>query len=198
MGEVHAAYAITDHIALSATLGYGAAGKDTTLAMDTLGNVTSTTIFQRKVRDREFSIGYFTPLSDNLNFEVFGGLGFAFRKSNTSFTDHLNNSKNFETSDIDNRYQRLFLQPSVGRNGKFLDFALSNRFTLISYQSSKTSDFISETVITIRYGYKNIKFMNQLGLTLFDLDSQYGYYPFFFGFGVYLMFNQTISGKYDF
>ncbi len=147
--------------------------------------------------DNEISLGYFAPIGDGSAFEVFGGIGFAQRRSQVKFTDHKNAANNFNTDVADNRYKRLFIQPAFGKNGKYIDVNIANRFTFITYQKTHTTDLISETVLTVRCGYKNVKFMAQMGFTLFDTESQYGYIPFNIGFGIYLQFNQAIKGISD-
>ncbi len=190
--ELHSAYAVTDHLAISGTLGYGGNRNDTTLNKDTTGNVVNTNIRNSKPRDNEISLGYFTNAGDNSSFEIFAGMGFAQRKFTNEFTDHLNSANNFERSGIDNRYRRLFIQPAFGRNGKYIDVSIASRFTFITYDLDNHTDFISETAFTTRIGYKNIKFMGQVGVRLYNVDSRYGYLPFYAGFGIYLQFNKAI------
>lgn len=197
MGEYHAAYAITNNIAVSATMAR-VSSHDTFRTRDSASQVATTRINNNKRRDNEFAIGFFTPLgTDGSSFEVFGGAAFAFRKVNTVFSDFKNPANNFTTDLTDNRYRRLFIQPSFGRNGRFIDVAISNRFTFITYDRTnsipQTTDFISETVMTARYGYKNVKLMTQVGFTIFDPESPYGYVFPFIGFGIYVLFNEGIK-----
>jgi hypothetical protein len=196
MAEFHGAYAITDHVAVSGTLGTGGS-RDTVTTKDSFQQPVSTSINTRRIKDNELSIGYFTPVGhDGSSFEFFAGMGFAHRKTKVNFTDFKNSANNFNTESIDHRYQRLFFQPSFGRNGKFIDIAISNRFTFITYERNgnvdRRTEFISETVMTARYGYKNVKLMTQVGFTLFNVESPYAYYPFTFGFGLYIQFNENI------
>lgn len=195
MGEYHGAYAITDHIAVSGTYSTGAL-RDTTSTRDTAGNISTRTVTTSRMRDREIAVGYFTPLGGGNSFEVYTGMAFAHKNFDRAFSDLKNNGNNYSTTGISDKYTRFFIQPAFGRNGKYVDFGIANRFNFITYEATHHTDLISETSVMLRFGYKNVKFMYQMGFTIFNPDNRYNYhyYPFNVGFGIYLMFNQQIKG----
>ncbi|HEY1045315.1 MAG TPA: hypothetical protein VGF79_02680 [Bacteroidia bacterium] len=193
LGELHGAVALTDNIAVSYTSAWGFNNSDTTLKYDSARNVISQNIDKTKGKDKEFSIGYYKYLDDGNCFEVFAGMGYYKRNRSIDFTDYKVSSKSFESTVIDNRYRRIFIQPAYGRTGKFFDFSFANRFSFVTYEKDMHSDFISESMFTFRYGYKNVKLMSQIGFTMSNLNSPYDYMHFTFGVGLYLIFNKSFK-----
>lgn len=192
-GEGHAAVAITDNIAISATTAStGFAKKDTFNTVDSMG-LASQDISRRKTRDNELALGFYFPVSDGSTFEVYGGIGFSSRINERKFTDFRNSSKSFSNRFEDNRYQRYFIQPAFGRLGKYMDFGIANRFSFVKYMPNDATDFISETMFTFKFGYKYVKIMSQMGFTLSSINNKYDYFPFSFGFGLYFQINQAIK-----
>lgn len=194
MGEYHGAYAITNHIALSGTYSTGSL-HDTSSSRDSAGKLSTRTVTTSRMRDKELAVGYFTPLGGGNSFEVYTGMAFAHRNFDRAYSDFKNTANNTTTSGTSDKYTRFFIQPAFGRNGKYVDFGIANRFNFITYEATHHTDLISETSIMIRFGYKNVKFMTQMGFTIFDPDNKYHYhyYPFNIGFGFYILFNQQIK-----
>lgn len=193
MGELHGAVAVTNHLAVSYTSSWGLNVSDTTFKYDSAKNIISQSIDKTKGKDKELAIGYYKNLDDGNCFEVFAGMGYYKRRRNIDFTDFKAPSNGFESEVTDNRYRRVFIQPAYGKIGKFFDFNFANRFSLVTYEKDHHTDFISESMFTFRYGYKNVKLMSQIGFTMSNIDSPYDYMHFTFGFGLYLIFNRSFK-----
>ncbi|MFC2116548.1 hypothetical protein ACFLTU_08725 [Bacteroidota bacterium] len=122
----------------------------------------------------EFGTGYYLPIPhhDRLVFETYGGLGFG----------KVLSGYNSLSSSL--KFQRYFLQPSIGFTGKVFDIAFSYRFSLLNYTDinykaniphdealylnnlvETNLSLLSEPALTIRLGYENVKFQLQLGFS---------------------------------
>lgn len=135
----------------------------------------------------EIGLGYYSPLNDSRSivFETYGGVGMGKVFKQQEFTSSDNNSTYIGSFEAD--AGKLFIQPSIGYSTPYFDLALTPRFSLIKYTSFSSSSYpdsqlkddylydneitrspyiFAEPAVTMRTGYKFIKFQFQYGLTL--------------------------------
>jgi len=176
--DAQLAYALTDHIGVMANTSFNSQTSDTT---DNF----------HKHNFAEFGIGYYSNVTDNAVVSIYGGYGFGDVKSYTE-----NNLIDNNTTDAD--LKRIFIQPSFGVTTDYFDASLAPRFVLMDVKYSdellnESSGYhpIIEPVVTTRFGFKNVKFITQAGLSLpfngekLDFDIQ----PFIFSVGLHLNFD---------
>ena len=154
--ELQAAYAITDHIAVMANLinaqasgGYGH------------GNFM------------EGAAGYYLPVQNRCSFEIYGGYGFG------SVYNNQNDQKN-QIYPLSVELQRYFIQPSFTYRNNWFEVSIADRIggvvfynpqmngtapmdnDWLTLNSTKNKFFdVSEPSLTIRLGWKYIKFQLQ-------------------------------------
>ena len=122
----------------------------------------------------EGGAGAFVPMKDNMVFESYIGVGFG--KIENGFDDDA-------TTKLD--FHRYFIQPSIGYTSDFLDFAVSLRLSglryndihftgtldtddmdQIQYINRNPFSILVEPALTLRAGWKHIKFQLQFGYSI--------------------------------
>ncbi|MGL4597714.1 MAG: hypothetical protein ACRCYO_09305 [Bacteroidia bacterium] len=195
-GEAHAAYAVTDHWSVSATAaGGGGYRTDSSLVVDTSGMIIQRTEIIPSFRDLELAGGYSTVVSDRFCFEVYGGIGFATQRNTIRATDFLANTVSERKSSRFGVYNRYFIQPAFGRNTRHFDYGFVLRISMLDY-SRNEHDMIYEPAWFMRFGYKNVKIMTQIGLQrTFANNTGYDYTRTIVvaGLGLYFQMNQNIK-----
>ncbi len=198
--EGHAAYALTDHWAVSLTGSYrGKFNIDSTILLSNNGVhyqlIESGTAF----RDLELASGYSTVIDERFCFEVYGGIGFASQKSTWSRINYIQYTDYQKT--IEERIRRIglsnryFLQPAIGRNSRHVDYGVAFRISMLEYKGF-TNDFLYEPMCFIRVGYKHIKAMAQVGLQQALVNnSNVDYSNIVVGAGLYIQMNQRIKKR---
>jgi hypothetical protein len=179
--DAQLAYAVTDHIGVMANTSFRSQTSDTT------DNYHKHNFF-------EFGAGYYSSVSDNTVFSIYGGYGLGAVKSYTE-----NNLIDNNTTDAD--LSRIFIQPSFGVSTNYFDASIASRLVLIDVDYNdeilnESSGYqpVVEPVITTRFGFKNVKFVSQAGLAIpfnnnkLDFDIQ----PFIFSVGLH--FNLDLIG----
>ncbi|MBK6833649.1 MAG: hypothetical protein IPG89_04965 [Bacteroidetes bacterium] len=127
----------------------------------------------------ELGAGYYTKLENNGRFEVFGGFGGGNLKSK-NISDLWNETVNA------NSY-RIFIQPSIGASTQLFDGSLATRLVMVNiYQGSHTTTgYLIEPALTGKVGYKYVKAVAQLGLSIPAGNSvKFAYQPFMFSLGI--------------
>jgi len=125
----------------------------------------------------EGGMGYFTNFgNEKFIFETYGGIGGGKIKNYYRDFQTLNNT---EGSSLIN-YSRYFIQPSLGLVTNYIDFIISARFAGLSLNTIRTdggvtrdleelnrnkSMFLVEPAVTLRFGWKPVKFQLQLVLS---------------------------------
>ena len=102
---------------------------------------------QNKARDNNFEIGagYFTPLSRDILFEVYGGLGTGSQRHDY-YDFNLSGTSNYDFAGYSEiGYFKTFLQPSLGVSYRFLDAAITMRLTGTSF--GKVSNYVESNSI---------------------------------------------------
>lgn len=189
MGEFHAAYALTDNIALSATTGFRNTVPDTVLKLDSANQPISRFIEKKGDRDNEIAVGFYKCFDDGSTFEVYAGYALTNKIIKRKFSDFMNPANNFDTRNNSTNYERYFIQPAYGKSTKYADYGFANRFTLLNFSPDSKNDFISESMFFFRFGYKYVKIMWQFGFTLSSANNTYDYLPFNAGLGIYFQLN---------
>lgn len=125
----------------------------------------------------EGAVGYFSYSNDlDVVFETYAGLGFG--NSNFSYEARDVNSNPVKQT-FNSNGVKYFIQPDIGFKTKYFDWALGTRFTGIEYLNptitnakanipndryssvGATTYFFLEPAVTLRFGYKHIKFQVQ-------------------------------------
>jgi hypothetical protein len=142
----------------------------------------------------EGGIGYYHPFEKFGRFEAFTGFGTGEIKG--YFENNI--FSGYGTS----QYRRFFVQPDIGLCSDFIDLSLSTRLSFVNIvltsdnykqYSRNTFDPFFEPVITLKIGYKYLKFISQPGFS-FPLkivtynyhEVYYNYQHFIFSVGVQL------------
>lgn len=162
------AYAITDHLGVMLNASFANLSKDNN---DNL----------KKYQFIETGVGYYTKIKESGRFETFGGLGYA--------NLNLLNSNNIYS-------YRFFIQPSIGAVSDFFDGSFSTRFVLLSISKDNFNykNFFIEPVITAKVGYKFIKAVFQIGLSLplHSSSPSYECQPLLFSIGLQAKINTRV------
>ena len=128
----------------------------------------------------ELGTGYYTKIGETGRFETFGGFGYG--KLQAKFNNNLWNA----SSDVNS--SRLFIQPSIGATTDIFDGSFSSRFVMVNMHqaSNKSTGFFLEPVLTGKIGYKYVKAVFQLGLSipLNSANIDFNYQPFLFSIGL--------------
>ena len=194
--ELNAAYAITDNLAVSASVsGINSKMIDTSsVYLYNVPNNQGFSINSTRFNDFELAFAYYKPMKNGYTFESFISYSYALGKYKNTITDI-----NFNTLDKTNtyagQYSRYFIQPAIGRTGKYFDYGIASRITLIDYHQYNDRDIIFEQLLFTRLGYKRFKLMFELGFftTALYNSIEYDYSPFPLKLGV--GFNYVLNGK---
>src|SRR4030095_5082400 len=175
--NVQTAYSFTDHLGLIASGSY-------------INSKNSNGSLYQKYG--EFGIGYFKMLKkNNINFEVFTGIGFG----NAHSTDH-----SFSELSESGKYYKIFLQPDMTLMAGGIDIAFAIRFHYLGYTSYSNPSLITSNTMPASVGMEPsvsfiigdfpFKFKYQLGLSAQgSVSSRYfGYTPFFTHVGFVIAF----------
>jgi hypothetical protein len=168
-------YALTDNIGIMANGAFGSSNWNTSLGTYQYKNTSNRFL-------GEAGLGYFTPLSDEFMFEVYGGGGFGKVSLDieSSFDGQLLGSSRYSADNI-----KLFLQPAIGTSTDNVDFAFSARITALKFNNIDTLNYTSDLLrsrriydihqptfifvepgATLRFGYKYLKFHMQVFYSL--------------------------------
>jgi hypothetical protein len=133
--------------------------------------------------------------------EIFAGIGVGSMK----------NSYDFEK--IDAKYLKFFIQPSGGFTSKVIDMAFTPRIGWVTYTkhssnvtdplvedffSQKKTTFVFEPGVTIRMGYKNVKFQYQYNYSTFSYEGTDEFDPVgnrFSSFSLYVLITDRWNDK---
>jgi hypothetical protein len=158
-GEIQTAYSATEHLGLMANFMLARGG-------------SSTDADYAKGYCLEGAAGYFKPFGNQQVFEIYGGLGGG--SQNHKYYSY--NNQYESTADLS--FLKVFIQPSFGMTFNAFDVAFSTRMTSMSFTNinnnindsyeheilqsiQNKSHFFIEPAITLRVGWKNVKFQLQ-------------------------------------
>jgi hypothetical protein len=169
-------YAITDH------LGVMVNGSFTNRTSDSTDNF-------HKHLFMEAGAGYYQKIGTIGRFEAFGGGGFGKLKAYQNVI--------FWESSADINCMRFFIQPAIGMSTEVFDGSFATRFVALNLKQDSLSNtgVLLEPVITAKVGYRWVKAVFQLGMSL-PLNSDqidFTYQPFIFSIGL----QATLGEKYE-
>jgi hypothetical protein len=132
----------------------------------------------------ELGLGYYLPLNTNLLFDFYGGFGLG-----EAYT--YDDSFDAPTS-VTGKYSRLFVQPSITISSSEAfnaNFAVRPVLVFMNKTTGTnapipTTTLFFEPVVTLKYGWKYIKIINQLGFSLPGTVIIYGYNPIILSVGL--------------
>ncbi len=181
--DLHLAYAVADQFALMVNGSFADRKQD-----------ENNTFFENAHKHifGEFGAGYFLPSENAFRFEIYGGYGMGQMEGTYSSSS----SYFYDTDQA--FYRKIFLQPQVGVSNDVFEGGISTRFTSIILSSPDVgrdnTGFFMQPVIISKVGYKYIKFIGEIGLSI-PLNSEqieFDYAPLIMSVGVNFSF-----GNYD-
>lgn len=156
---------------------------------------TTDTNYYHKHNFIEAGVGYYGKIGDAGRYECYAGYGNAQAES---FVDGFYGL-------VKGRYNRFFIQPSIGAKTDIFDGAFSLRIVYINmydvsknvgYTPSQLSAYYYEPVLTGRIGYKFVKFFIQGGLSIpFQTQLKYTDSPFIINWGFHFNFSESYLSK---
>ncbi|MDD4384020.1 MAG: hypothetical protein PHD06_02445 [Bacteroidales bacterium] len=179
--ELQTAYAITNNIGIMVNGSYF--NEDREIKID--DEVTEITLTHNLI---EAGVGYFTKLGGLGKFEVFAGGGVGSVPANFREITYV-----FDGTQTD-KMTKFFVQPSVGIGSDFLDFSGGVRISGITM--NKQLVVFAEPELSIKLGYKNVRFVASMGLSL-PLNNTdnltWNYNPLIIGLGIQI----NLGRKYE-
>jgi len=147
----------------------------------------------------ETGLGYYRKLQEAGRLEIFGGYGYGDVKITEKDWFYQNNIY------TNAYYQRFFIQPSLGAVTNVFEGSFSTRYSLVNMHfregddndMSMNNSYISflEPAITVKLGYKYVKYVAQVGFSVpiyGKTEQMYSFQPFIFSMGI----NVKIGQKY--
>lgn len=169
------AYAITDNIGIMLNGSFENSESDTT------DDYHKHQLF-------ELGVGYYKKLSDKGRFEIFGGYGFG------NINVYTENAIFNSVTDVNSN--KFFIQPAFGLSSKIFDFGFASRFVFIKIHDdivSYTRSYI-EPALTVRVGWKQVKFAYQIGYSIpFNKDAIIEYQPLMMSLGLHVNINKIFD-----
>ncbi|MFO7923164.1 MAG: hypothetical protein R6U58_05690 [Bacteroidales bacterium] len=136
----------------------------------------------------EIGTGYYTKIGNKGRFETFGGFGSG--KLQAEYENDL------WTSRADVISSRFFLQPAIGITTSILDASFTSRLVLInlSQGTEKSTGVFAEPALTGKLGFRYVKAVIQLGLSIpLQENIDFNYQPFMFSVGLQANFNKIFD-----
>lgn len=175
-------YDIQTSYALTGNLGLMANGSFYSNTDDSTGNYSKRNFF-------EGGAGYYKAFGGSGRVEAYGGYG-------QGTSTYRNSYDLFGPQEViaTGNYRRFFIQPSIGTATDFFDAAISLRTCYVNFYQIRSGDLsldrtvdgiFMEPVITARLGYKQVKFLAQMGYSLpLGQDVEMFWQPFLFNLGL--------------
>jgi hypothetical protein len=152
----------------------------------------------------ELGIGYLNQISDSKVLEVYGGVGFGKNSIKNSFkvdsTGIFYKKESFSANTF-----RFFVQPNIGITTDIVDIAFSTRFVFLKFSNIDTLGFTTdrlleknlygvdkqnymflEPAVTLRFGYKYVKFHAQVASSFCINNQLINYLPINIILGVHI------------
>jgi hypothetical protein len=167
------AYAVTDHIGIMLNGSFRNSTSDSSDAF-------------HKHAFLELAPGYYTNLGKIGRFEVYGGYGYSRLKAYSE--------SGIIESFADASCNRFFIQPAIGLTTPIVDFSFASRFALVNLRQNDLhfTELFFEPALTCKLGYKYVKGIVQMGLSL-PANSEgidFNYQPFIFSIGIQAAINR--------
>lgn len=179
--ELQTAYAITNNIGVMVNGSYFNEDRE----IETDDEATEITLTHNLI---EAGVGYFTKFGGLGKFEVFAGGGVGNVPANFREITYV-----FDGTQTD-KMTKFFVQPSVGIGSDFVDFSGGVRISGITM--NKQMAVFAEPELSIKLGYKNVRFVASMGLSLpvNNIDNlTWNYNPLIIGLGIQI----NLGRKYE-
>ena len=195
-GEVYGTYAISDHIAIGGAIA-GTVLRDDSFPFRHSDTNSTINLYNRREAYTEYQLyaTLFQKTDNNKVIECQAGVGF--NSMSLKFKDDKILAPGGERPlDVRNDlYTRFYIQPAYGVNTRHFDWGLVSRIEYINYKNFE-ADLLVQPQVFLRYGFRNVKFMTQLGFTTCPIyNSGTLYVQANLGFGVNLTFNGHTKKK---
>jgi hypothetical protein len=170
--DLQGAYAISNHIGLTANYNYFNGREETGIYGDDYSGTYKSHL-------GEFGLGYYLPFKDKMVFETYGGMGWS------KITEKY--EINYSPASISLGSTFYFVQPAIGFYHKNVEFAISMRGKLVDFNKGQFDPwlglnqyyysqishvaFFIEPAFTFRAGGKNVKFQAQAGFVLPTIEE---------------------------
>ena len=135
--DAQAAYALSDNIGVTGS--YSWLSQSQNLPPDVVEPS-----FKRKNSFGEIGLGYYKS-TRALRYELYGGYGIG---EGTSYSNYYFFAKDFGVKGIvaTGKYQRFYIQPSIGTNNKNFNLAFSMRVSAVNFSEFTSNGFTTKTV----------------------------------------------------
>ncbi|MFT6814329.1 MAG: hypothetical protein ACJAZ3_000215 [Sphingobacteriales bacterium] len=175
---VQLGYAITDNIAITSGAQF--------IERDRL-TVGDSCFHKQKFFD--INPGYYYSNDQGLRMSIYAGVGFG------STINKFRDTQNSDIKTINNDYAQFMIQPSIGFSSNFAEISLTLRTSIVNYGKDReaSSVFGSEEsvayfdpALTLKLGGKNVKVVNQIGLTvpIGEIDIKSVLFPLTYNLGL--------------
>lgn len=206
--DYQAAYAVTENIGVMLNGQYHTRNTNTLdyeYGSKSLNNSKSALI--------EGGVGFTKKLSDYAVFEVYGGYGGGKNSILDTYTDYTTGSL-LRKESFSATTNRFFLQPGIGFTNEYFDIAFSSRLMVLNYSNIDTLNYTTsmmvnqellnidqepfvfiEPALTMRLGYKWVKFQAQMMYSYKYNSTPLNYMPFTMTVGVHFDLSSRFNKK---
>lgn len=188
-GEVYAAYAFANNWAIGGAFSGYIYNRDSIFFP--ANNTSNLNEYKEREAHNEYQLygTYFAKLKNDHIAECQFGFG-VFEQSNKYKAVNTPFAGNPPANFYEQSYNRYYVQPAYGLTTENFDWGLLARFEYIDYKNYK-SDVLISPQLFMRYGFKNIKFMAQGGVTTCPIYASTTLYSLInMGFGLHFTFNK--------
>jgi len=201
INDIQGAYAVTDHVGVMLNGYYNNGASNDYNSYDYYDSWYRQ---ERKQAHVEAGVGCFNKLNDNIIMEIYGGLGYGSASMNNYGRDSLNEIPILKSS-YSADFTRFFIQPAIGYSVDNFDFSFSMRILFQKYMNANSYGYTRielyddklldmdkpvyaflEPALTMRYGYKYVKFQAQAMLSYKYNVDQLNYMPVVFSVGIHV------------
>ena len=128
----------------------------------------------------ELGVGYYLRFVSKGRFGIYGGYGLGNLQARTNSAIFNN------TSDV--KLDRIFIQPEIGLVTDVVDLSYAMRIVIVGVNQDPlkyTRSFL-EPAATVKFGYKHVKFVTQVGFSVpFNATNLIDHQPFMFSIGLH-------------
>ena len=201
INDIQGAYAVTDHVGVMLNGYYNNGASNDYSSYDYYDSWSRQ---ERKQWHVEAGAGYFNKLNDNAIVEIFGGLGYGSSSLRNYAKDSINEIPTLKSS-YNADLMRFFVQPAIGYSIDNFHVSFSTRilfqkylnansfgYSLVELYDDKLLDMdksvyaFLEPALTLRYGFKYVKFQAQAMLSYKYNVDRLNYMPVVFSIGMHV------------
>lgn len=139
----------------------------------------------RKSNFGELGFGRRKELGTSGIFEFFGGLGYGNINARYPVNEF------YWKQQLDVQFGRAFLQPSIAFVSDFVDFGIAPRLVYVNIIENNTNydGLFIEPAASLKFGYKYVKAIAQIGFSIPLNDRDFDYNPFLISIGLQFSLN---------